>query len=212
MVSTESVNSYNSSLIPDINSINPKAQESSLILASTLSGADAVRGENPDSVNLAFDDSLILLAQKVSGKLQDLLKKNFPDGVPEYKPNEVTPEATAERIVTGVASLFSSYQRANPELEGEELIKGFMEQARKGVESGYSDAFDTLKGLGAFDLPGIQEGIEQTKELLGTKLDKLEETLRDQLGVGKDISGNVARSVTTETLVQAQQRSVNIAA
>jgi hypothetical protein len=52
-----------------------------------------------------------------------------------------------------------------------------MEAARKGVDQGYEEAFNILEGLGAFRIEGIQAGVEQTKILLGEKLDQLEEKL-----------------------------------
>ncbi len=141
--------------------------------------------------------------QQMVSRLNELLKKQLPDGIESLDPEQATPDATADRIVTGIEGLFGTYADAHPELSPEELVTSFMEQARAGVERGYSDAVGTLKEIGAYEVSGVSEGIAQTKTLLGTGLESLEKRLRDQLGIGAEAP--VATITNTGVLQQSGQ-------
>ncbi len=154
---------------------NPQTSSDSLVLSS-LSDDAAV-------VDLKSGTGIALTAQQIVDKINSLLAKQLPEGLASLSPEQTTPEATADFIVSNATALFSSYQKQNPDLEDEELVEQFMQELRSGIESGYSDAYDTLEGLGAFEFEGVREGVEQTRILIEEKLVKFEQELRKSLGI-----------------------------
>jgi hypothetical protein len=162
-------------------------------------------GSGQDRVSLDFKDlykGLSVTAREIVDKINELLSEKLPNGVQSLKPEDTTPEATADRIVKGATAFFATYAKQNPQLEGEELVTSFMEQIRSGVQRGYDDAFATLKSLGAFDFEGVQSGVEQTKILIEEKLAAFESAKRKELGASQvqNASGQIAE---TELLAQA---------
>ena len=125
----------------------------------------------------------------------------MPDGIQSLKPEDVTPEATAERIVKGATGFFDIFAKQNPELQGEELLKKFMDTIKSGIDQGYNEAYGTLKDLGAFEFDGVEGGINQTKDLIAKKLDEYEAQMRKTLGI--DTAGQVAASTKEALLTQS---------
>lgn len=175
------------------------------------SGVDAaiiqnLSANNSDSVNLNFQDlykSLSIEAQEILNAINKEL--GSANGVHTLKPEESTPEATAERIVSGVTGLFSAYQTSNNKLDDEEVLEGFMKAVRRGVKQGYDEAFKILDGLGAFQYDGVQSGVEKTLELVNQKLDNFEKTMRQQLGItatDASVSESASTLTRTESLLQ----------
>src|SRR5262249_29963197 len=132
---------------------------------------------------------------------------NVPNGVQSLKPEDVTPEATADRIVTGITASFDAFAAQNKGLQGEDLLSAFMEKVRSGVDSGYGDAFKTLQDLGAFQYDGVQSGIEKTRSLIDQKLADFEAQRRKDLGLppkdGQAADQSTSESVKTNVLEQA---------
>ncbi|RIL10734.1 MAG: hypothetical protein DCC75_03725 [Proteobacteria bacterium] len=145
--------------------------------------------------------ALGLNAQKIIDKLNELLKEKYGKKIEELKPEEVTPEATAERIVSGSTAFFAIFAKQNPNLEGEELLEAFMKEVRSGIEQGYSEAYGILEDLGAFNFKGVREGIEQTKVLIEEKLSKFESFMRKQLGL-ENTSERISAPVKDEFLAE----------
>lgn len=158
--------------------------------------------------------ALSLSADEIVQKLNELLKDSLPEGIESLKPEDSTPEATADRIVSQVTGLFDAYAKQNPNLDAEELLSSFMSEVRKGVDQGYDDAFKILDDLGAFKFDGIKEGIEKTKSLIEDKLKAFETFQREQLGLApssQDVSDKVAQQVKPNVLASAG-RAISVVA
>ncbi|NLF25939.1 MAG: DUF5610 domain-containing protein [Deltaproteobacteria bacterium] len=188
------------------------------VSAQNLANAAVLDGlSSTDSVDVSFSElfkSLSLTARRVIEKLNELLQPNLPGGVQSLNPDEWTPEATADRIVTQVTALFSVYAKRHSNLEGEELLNGFMDTIRSGVDQGYGEAFEILGSLGAFEFEGVQSGVEKTKSLIEQKLSEYEAKMRVQLGIDEpDVSSDtIAESVKTDMLASAGVQSLDITA
>ena len=148
--------------------VNPKASQQAAAL-STLTSINT-----DDKVSVGMDEvykSLTILGDKIVSKLNELMKKELPEGIQSLKPEDQTAEKTADRIVSGVVGLLPAFAAQNKNLEGEELISKFMEVVKGGIKEGYEDAIKILEGLGAMEFGGVQSGIEETMKLVGEKLD-----------------------------------------
>jgi|GEM_PF-4372152 len=170
------------------------AQSNQAKYSTLLSSAQTVgvggSNNSTDRLNVSMEGvykSLTILSQKVIAKLDEIFKAQGKPTVASLNPEDHTPEKTADNIVTGVAGLFGAYQKQNPNLKGEELVSGFMKTVKQGIDRGYKDAADTLEGIGAFEISGIKSGVEETMALVAKKLDSLEKSLKEQLGVNEDV-------------------------
>ena len=131
------------------------------------------RPGNSDAVNIDLSDvykGLTVLGQKVVSKLDEILAESGAGPVSSLDPEEHTPEKTADRIVNGVLGLIEAYARQNPELEDEDMLESFMGEVRKGIKQGYEEAVGILEAIGAFEIDGVREGIEETMRLVEEKL------------------------------------------
>lgn len=153
-----------------------------LVLSNSFGGGTDA-GDSADASINDLPKSLTVSAQEIVAKLNEILKAKLPDGIESLKPEEATPEATADKIVQGATSFFEIYKQQNPDLSNEDLLRKFMETIRSGIDQGYGQAVDTLEGLGAFQFDGVKDGIEKTKSLIEDKLKAYEAQKRQELGL-----------------------------
>ncbi len=211
-------------------SVLPPLDNSSVSLAENLAQAKAeidiqliqsseisTSQSDTDDVSISFSDlykGLSVSAKQLIDKLNELLKADLPNGIQSLKPEDVTPEATADRIVTSVTAFFDSYAKQNPDLEGEELLNAFLDEVSSGITKGYDDAYQTLEGLGAFDYGGVRSGVEETKRLIEAKLAAFETQKRKELGLDPedDVEAQSYNAAFNSTLAQGGANSISVIA
>lgn len=176
---------------------------------STFSTALDKASTGTDYVDVGMKEvykSLTVLADQVIAKLNEIMATELPDGVASLKPEEHTPEATAQRIADGVTALLPIYAEQHPELEGEELIKSFMETIRGGVKQGYDEAMGILDAIGALSIDGVSQGIEETMRLVEEKLKYFEDKYREEHGLPKRVDTEEEKSqAATEASTTAKK-------
>lgn len=179
---------------------SPEIKQKETILVETL--IKPSRPEQAAEVSVSIGNlpkALTVTASEILEKLNEILAKRGAGKIQSLQPENHTPEATAERIVRGATAFFGVFADQNPELEGEELLNAFMETIRGGIDQGYNDAFETLKGIGAFDVEGVQSGVEDTRRLIDEKLLLFEENKRKELGLSPiDIEQRVSDQTSQE--------------
>ena len=90
---------------------------------------------------------------------ENSIEKGYQQGL------DVSPEATAGRILSFSTGLFSLYQQQHPELSEQEQVEQFVDIIGGGIDTGFSEARDILNGLCV--LKGeIAENIEKTYQLV----------------------------------------------
>lgn len=192
----------------DVSSVDSSSKSSEKVDAKSKRDAEAIASiANPepraDSSSVNFQDlykSLTITAKEIVDKINEKLSASLPDGVQSLKPEDVTPEATADRIVKGVVGLYSIYAKQNKGLEGEDLLISFIDTVKSGIDAGYSDAIGILENLGAFQYDGVREGLAKTRSLIDEKLAKFETEKRSELGLAppKDAAPPKAPSPTEQ--------------
>lgn len=78
---------------------------------------------------------------------------------------DVSPEATASRIVNLATGFFQAFQEQNPEIAPEESLDKFMSIISAGIETGFKDARDILESLSVLD-GKIATDIDSTYDLV----------------------------------------------
>ena len=89
---------------------------------------------------------------------------------------DVSPEATAERIVSLSTAFFPAYLDANPELDFDTALNQFVDVISGGIDQGFSEAREILDGLQVLN-GDIASNIDATYELVQDKLAAFVENL-----------------------------------
>ena len=82
---------------------------------------------------------------------------------------DVSPEATADRIVSLSTAFFDAYKGQNPNLSEEEALTKFIDVISGGIDTGFGEARDILSGLSVLE-GDIASNIDSTYDLVQEKL------------------------------------------
>lgn len=93
----------------------------------------------------------------------------------------VSPDATAERIVSLSTAFFGAYQEANPDLDFDTALNQFIDVISGGIDQGFAEARDILDGLQVLN-GDIASNIDTTYQLVQDKLATFVENLRGNQG------------------------------
>lgn len=139
--------------------VSAKQQLNAAILQSTVD----VNASN-NSLSLVFKTALAGINDALKETLGDNAIKNaYDSGV------DISPEATADRIVSLSTAFFSSYQQQHPDLSQEEALTKFTDIISGGINTGFGEARDILSGLNVLE-GDIANNIDLTYELVQQKL------------------------------------------
>lgn len=140
-----------------------KKQLNASILESTISITAA---DSPQA--LVLKTALEGINEALSATLGDNAIQNAYDSG-----FDVSPEATADRIVSLSTAFFSEYLDVHPEFSGDvdAARSAFTDVIRGGIEKGFSEARNILDGLKVLD-GDIASNIDKTYVLVQTKLDE----------------------------------------
>ncbi|MBS3954879.1 MAG: DUF5610 domain-containing protein [Methylomicrobium sp.] len=89
----------------------------------------------------------------------DALQKAYDEGI------DVSPEATADRIVKFGTAFFEQYRANHSELSDEDAMGQFVQLIGGGIDKGFSEAKDILKGLQVLE-GNVADNIDKTYELV----------------------------------------------
>jgi len=78
---------------------------------------------------------------------------------------DVSPEATAGRIVSFSTGLFSLYQQQHPEMEEQEQVDSFLEIIGGGIDTGFAEASEILTALDVME-GDIKNNVQKTYDLV----------------------------------------------
>lgn len=125
------------------------------------------------------NDSLALLYRTAVTELNKILETDLgPSAIQQAYDSglDVTPAATAERIVSLSANFFSSYQNQHPEMDYQTQVESFVGIISGGIDQGFAEARDILDGLNVLQ-GDIAANIDTTYTLVQEKLATLMDTL-----------------------------------
>ena len=113
-----------------------------------------------DSLSLLYKTAL----EGINAELEPVLGENaaqkiYDSGI------DTSPEATAERIVAFATGFYSRYKELNPGKSEEETLDSFLKVIGGGIEKGFADAKDILKGLKVYE-GEVESGVDKTYGLV----------------------------------------------
>jgi len=101
------------------------------------------------------------------------IKKSFDQEI------DVSPEATADRIVNGATAFFGAFKAQNSDLSDDEAINKFMEVIGSGIDKGFDEAKDILKSLSVLE-GDVATNIDLTYDLVQEGLKDFVKNLAEQ--------------------------------
>tara|TARA_R110002126_G_scaffold255504_2_gene398472 strand:+ start:4096 stop:4719 length:624 start_codon:yes stop_codon:yes gene_type:complete len=142
---------------------------------------------NNDSLSLLYKTAL----EGINAELEPVFGENaaqkiYDSGI------DTSPEATAERIVAFATGFYSRYKELNPGRSEEEQLDSFMTIIGGGIEKGFADAKDILKGLKVYE-GEVESGVDQTYAKVMAGLDSFREKM---LELAADKSENADNAQT----------------
>ncbi|WKZ56623.1 MAG: DUF5610 domain-containing protein [Bdellovibrionota bacterium] len=115
---------------------------------------------------------------RINGHIDAIIKKREEAGIPfqEALPSQegLTPEKTASWVVRAITSLYPQYRAERQNLSEQEVLAQFMSAVREGVKQGYEDASGILEALGAFEVDGVRESVDETMSQIEKQLQEFE--------------------------------------
>ena len=146
-----------------------KAQESSSVTAKKQLNAAILQS----AVDVSAGSKFLSLTFKTAIQgINDALKETLGDNAIQNAYDsglDVSPEATAERIVSLSTAFFGSYQKQHPELSQEDALTKFTDLISGGINTGFGEARDILSGLQVLE-GDIASNIDLTYDLVQEKL------------------------------------------
>lgn len=129
------------------------------------------------------NESLALLYKAAITGINDSLSADFGDNAIQNAYDagvDVSPEATADRIVSMSTGFFSSYRDQNPELSEGDAAKSFAKIIGGGIDTGFEDAKNILEGLQVLE-GDIANNIDTTYELVQKGLQAFVESHSEEI-------------------------------
>ncbi|TWI65363.1 hypothetical protein IP91_02771 [Pseudoduganella lurida] len=122
------------------------------------------------SIGAQNDPQALLYKSAITGINEALRAELGENAVQNAARNDNSPEATADRIVSLATGFYGAFKKQNPGTEDSTALQKFMDTVRGGVEQGFKEARDILKGLNVLggDIAG---NIDKTYELVMKGLD-----------------------------------------
>jgi hypothetical protein len=149
--------------------ISAAQQQKTALNVSILEAAEANLG--------ARDKPLALTLRAIIDELNTVLEPDLgPNAIDAAVESglDVSPEATAERIVGLSTAFFPAFREANPDESEQEALVHFMDVIRGGIEQGFAEAREILQGLGVLE-GSIADNIDLTYDLVQEKLDAFQQ-------------------------------------
>jgi len=149
-------------------SVSQKKQLNAAIIESSLKFSNTI-GDKPLSLLLKTALQGINEALKAGG-VETSVEEAYDSGI------DVSPEATAERIVAFSTQFLGSYREQHPEMDEEQSLTAFIEIISGGIEQGFGEAKDILGGLKVLE-GEIATNIDKTYELVQEGLQSFVDSL-----------------------------------
>jgi len=119
------------------------------------------------SVNSGNEPLALLYKAAIEG-INDVLKADFGDNAIQTSYDsglDVSPEATADRIVSMSTAFFAQYREQNADMTDEQAATAFAEIISGGIDQGFTEAREILTGLNVLE-GDIATNIDSTYDLV----------------------------------------------
>ena len=161
---------------PGVGKLNRAEQQKASFNVSILESA---------AVNIGVKDSpLSLVLRTAIEEINKLLEPELGENVIQKAAEsglDVSPEATAQRIVSQSTSFFNAFKAQHPGENESTVLTNFIDIISNGIEKGFNEARNILEGLEVLE-GDIASNIDQTFELVQEKLAAFKTMISDRNG------------------------------
>ncbi len=169
-VSSAAKEKHETTGVEDSRAATLKKQQNAAILQS-MAEVSFKAGDEPMSLVLksvleGINESL----QETMG--ENAIEKAYESGL------DVTPEATANRIVAASTGFLSSFQQQNPDMSSQDMRDSFAAMINEGIDRGFAEARGVLESLSVLN-GGVAENIDMTYTFVQDKLTLFLDNLAD---------------------------------
>lgn len=155
--------------------------------------------QNQLEISLKSDNkSMTLLYKTITASIEKRLSDDETVPAAPEKTNvgksygqdqDTSPQATADRIVAFATNFYGNYRERNKDLTEEQAMDDFMQKIGRGIDQGFADAKDILKGLQQLE-GKVASDIDETYELIQQGLQTFrEKTLADKAAAQSAVAG-----------------------
>lgn len=144
------------------------AQDSSAVTAEKQLNQSILQASVDVSLSVSNQPLTLLLKTALEGVNKALEGQLGPDAIQSSSAAgiDVSPQATADRIVQLSTAFFDKYQANHPDLNTEEALNSFTKLIGGGIDTGFKEARNILSGLNVLDEGNIGSNIEATYDLV----------------------------------------------
>ncbi len=155
---TEEARTKKADNIPDSVAVTTKKLLNQSILQASM---DVSLSAGNQPMALLFKTAIEGVNKALEGQLgPDAIQHAYDDGL------DVSPQATADRIVQMSTSFFDKYQANHPDLSTEDALNSFTKLISGGIDKGFKEARDILEGLNVLKEGNIASNIDATYDLV----------------------------------------------
>ena len=159
----------------DQSKLTPAQQQQASLKVSILKSTQASIGVKDQPLSLLLNTAIDKLNEILAPELgDDAIQKAADSGL------DVSPEATAERIVSLSTALYSAYKEQKPEEAETQVLENFMSTIGSGIEKGFNEARDILEALEVLE-GKVASDINETYKLVQNKLSAFETMMKEQI-------------------------------
>jgi len=155
--------------------------------------------QNQLDISLKSDNkSMTLLYKTITASIEKRLSDDETVTAAPEKTNagksygqdqDTSPQATADRIVAFATNFYANYRERNKDLTEEQAMDDFMQKIGSGIDQGFAEAKDILKGLQQLE-GKVAADIDETYELIQQGLQSFrEKTLADKAAAQSAVAG-----------------------
>ncbi|GGA68058.1 hypothetical protein GCM10011369_07200 [Neiella marina] len=131
----------------------------------------------------AGNQPMALLYRTAIDAINEELAPEFGDNAAQQALDDgidVSPEATAERIIAGSTKYFDAFLEVNTDLQGEDALNEYMNIIKGAVDKGFEEARDILDSLAVLE-GDIADNINLTYDFVQAGLQNFADSYRNSL-------------------------------
>lgn len=131
----------------------------------------------------AVDEPLSLLLKTAIDSINEVLAPELGDDALQKAADsglDVSPEATAERIVSLSTNFYNAFKQQHPGEDESTVLQNFIDTISGGIEKGFNEARHILEGLQVLE-GDIATDIDKTFTLVQEKLVAFESAISEQI-------------------------------
>jgi len=162
-----------------VEKISAAVQAKAEMNVAIMQSAKVSIGAKDNSLTLLFNAAIDKINEQLAPQLGDnAIQKGYDEGL------DISPEATAERIVSLSTMSYQAYKANSQEKDETIILNNYIDVISKGIEQGFGEARGILAGLDVLE-GDIASNIDKTYELVQTKLMAFKELMSEQLALSK---------------------------